>query len=418
MNNIIEYISENAKNKNPDPIKKLYEHMNNTDMISLGGGLPNPKTFIFSSINFNCYKNNSSKYNSRIDNTSISPIYKCLQYGTGKGLSEYYKIVYNLTRVFHSPIYNEWDVIPSAGNTDALDKIIRLLFNKDDYIISDKYTYPGFISNATSSSINIVGIEMDNEGILPNTLDNMLKNVDLKYKIKALYLIPTGQNPTGITMSYNRKKEIYKLAQKYDLIIIEDDPYYHIQFNNIIPSFLSLDTDGRVIRLDSFSKILAPGLRCGWITASKCLINYLIEYNESSIQSPCGISQGIIAQLIENDLKLDGWKDHLCFISNIYKDKRNFIIKIIQKYLNINVKYEIPQSGMFLWIEITSKKKNMQEIFDEIIKNKVLIIPGHFFNVTNNNNDYKHFIRISFSYENNDNLEKAIKQLNNALKDI
>lgn len=177
----------------------------------------------------------------------------------------------------------------TIGSTSALDIAYRMFTTRGEYILAEEYTFPAAIETATPLGLKCVGVNMDAEGLLPSHMDSILTNWDPSTHAGApkpwlLYTVPSGQNPTGATQGEQRRREIYRVAQKHDIFILEDEPYYFLQMQpytgpftpsppppssheeflkSLVPSFLSMDVDGRVMRMDSFSKVIAPGTRMG-----------------------------------------------------------------------------------------------------------------------------------------------------------
>merc|ERR1711976_1144553 len=162
-------------------------------------------------------------------------------------------------------------VLPTIGNMDAVNKVFEAVLNPGDHIIVEQPTYPVGIVSPHALGAKHLGVEVDQDGLIPASLREVLSKwrpedaKDPKSDIpRLLYTIPNAQNPSGAMLSLERKKEVYKIAQEYNLLILEDDPYYFAMFNKKPdPSFLAMDVDGRVIRCDSFSKVISPGLRTG-----------------------------------------------------------------------------------------------------------------------------------------------------------
>jgi aromatic amino acid aminotransferase I len=181
-----------------------------------------------------------------------------------------------LNQIIHSPPYSDWQCTLTAGSTYAWDTALRVFCERGDYILMEEYTFASAAETAFPLGIKVAGIPMDEQGLIPEAMDKILGDWDVAArgarKPHVLYTIPTGQNPTGATQSAERRHAVYKVAQKHDLIIVEDEPYYFLQMqpytsgdaspvpppssheefiNSLVPSFLSMDTDGRVVRLES-----------------------------------------------------------------------------------------------------------------------------------------------------------------------
>ncbi|KAJ2373229.1 hypothetical protein H4S02_008931, partial [Coemansia sp. RSA 2611] len=383
--------TEATKCRRNSPLKSLLKYMQaDPSLLSLGAGLPHPDTFPFISVTATVAEAGKSAVDAtaRHDDVSITArgptaategLERFLQYGNGRGMPSYAKFAQEHTERVHSPIYDDWDVVVSAGNTDAFVKALMLFCQSGDTLIVDEWTYPAIIETVGPMNIGLAPVQMDGEGIVPAALDALCSNWSTAKgadapRPRVAYMIPTAQNPTGATMSMQRKQAIYAVAKKHDLVIIEDDPYYYLQFGDyrpadeaadpedrhsdlpgvtgLIPSLLSMDTDGRVIRLDSFSKILAPGLRCGWITAPKYMTDKIQFHNETSVQQPAGLSQAIVSKLVNESWGHEGWERHLVQIQRDYAMRRDRFVELCLKHLKGKVEFTVPSAGMFLWFRV------------------------------------------------------------------
>ena len=279
----------------------------------------------------------------------------------------------NRYQLYHDPPYADWACILTGGNTSALDLAFRILAERGDFILVEEYTYPTALETGVPLGMRFVGVKMDGEGMLPDHLNEILDHWDPDCregkKPHLLYIIPTGQNPSGATQSLARRKEIYKVAQRHDLYILEDDPYYFIQMKtetptslgpkptlsqedfmkSIVPSYLRLDTDGRVLRMDSFSKIIAPGSRTGWITASEQVIERFIRAHETSLQNPSGFSQVMLYKLLHDSWGHAGMMHWLSYLQTEYAQRRDNLITACKAHLPLEVvSWVTPMAGFFV----------------------------------------------------------------------
>ncbi|KAJ2690395.1 hypothetical protein IWW39_000794 [Coemansia spiralis] len=455
--------TEATKCRRNSPLKSLLKYMQaDPSLLSLGAGLPHPDTFPFISVTATVAEAGKSAVDAtaRHDDVSINArgptaategLERFLQYGNGRGMPSYAKFAQEHTERVHSPIYDDWDVVVSAGNTDAFVKALMLFCQSGDTLIVDEWTYPAIIETVGPMNIGLAPVQMDGEGIVPAALDALCSNWSTAKgadapRPRVAYMIPTAQNPTGATMSMQRKQAIYAVAKKHDLVIIEDDPYYYLQFGDyrpadetadpedryndlpgvtgLIPSLLSMDTDGRVIRLDSFSKILAPGLRCGWITAPKYMTDKIQFHNETSVQQPAGLSQAIVSKLVNESWGHEGWERHLVQIQRDYAMRRDRFVELCLKHLKGKVEFTVPSAGMFLWFrvllseEMQDRDGAMQEVFESMIANHVLLVPGYMFSPLGATPEVlsRPFVRAAFSYTSVDDFETAITRLAKALE--
>ena len=300
-----------------------------------------------------------------------------------------------------------------------------------------------------------IGVKMDEQGLLPSHLDSIISNWDSAAyngapKPWLLYTVPSGQNPTGATQSKQRRKEIYRVAQKHDIYILEDEPYFFLQMqpytgpnapdvpppsshaafiDALVPSLLSMDIDGRVMRMDSFSKVIAPGMRLGWITASEQIIERFVRHSEVSTQNPSGPSQLIMFKLLEETWGHRGYLDWLINIRLEYTKMRDNICYACEKHLPREVaSWNPPMAGMFHWIKIDWQKhpskegkyKSMLEIEDEIfhaaIDRGTLTSKGSWFRAEIGNPGDDMFFRTTFAAAPVDQVAEAIERFGNALR--
>ncbi|EMC93965.1 hypothetical protein BAUCODRAFT_74593 [Baudoinia panamericana UAMH 10762] len=251
-----------------------------------------------------------------------------LQYGTAQGYPPLYYFIREFTRDHMHPNcpYNGGpEVILTCGNTDGFSKVLQALSNEwseeKDWIrdreglLVEEFCYMNAVQAARPRGLNIVPVKIDDEGMKadgPGGLRDVLEKWDTKKgkRPHLMYMVTMGQNPTSGVLSLQRRRDIIALCNQYDIIIVEDDPYWYLQFptstassgyaflDSLVPSFINVDTEGRVIRLDTFSKTVAPGCRLGWISAQPALVERILRITETSTQQPSGFVQSMIAELI------------------------------------------------------------------------------------------------------------------------
>lgn len=304
-----------------------------------------------------------------------------MNYGYSAGSPQALRFFTEHVELIHNPPYEDWDCCLSCGNTSALDIAFRILCNPGDTVLVEQYTYSGAMASAKAQSLEVLGIEMDSLGLVPEYLDQKLQNWDHARGKKpfVLYMIPTGQNPTGTTQSLQRRKAIYDIAQRHDLYILEDDPYYFLHMGkaalestnqqgsgiaageeyikSLPASYLSMDTSGRVLRMDTTSKILAPGLRCGWMTGCAQIIDKVVNYSEVGVLCPSGPSQLMVYKLLDETWGHEGFFGWLRSLSVQYRCRRDYLVEACRRYLPSNIcRWKVPEHGMFLWIRIDTSE--------------------------------------------------------------
>ncbi|KXH25924.1 hypothetical protein CSAL01_04478 [Colletotrichum salicis] len=305
MVDLSHHINTKSKARHPSPLKDIIKFMAYDGMVSFAGGLPHPSLFPLEQAKFDCLSpavpltaDRHSVDQEKADELSLKfgrglstgdlDLTQFLQYGSGAGNRQLIALAKELTEKVHSPPC-EYECLLHPGNTNAWAKVVGLLCEDDDFVIVEEFTYPSAQALWIPMGIKAVPVAADAAGIMAKNLRTLLLNWDERERgarrPRVLYLVPVGSNPTGITISTQRRREIYKICVECDIIIVEDDPYYFLQYpgygtfvetsftpkpipeflKTLVPTFLSMDTQGRVIRLDSFSKTLFPGLRLGFV---------------------------------------------------------------------------------------------------------------------------------------------------------
>lgn len=344
-----------------------------SEIISLSTGRPSPAYFPFESISFSfppASKFSDPGSRSASPDMTITTVGKhdiatkdaetdlgtSLGYGYSAGAESLVRFLTPHVEQSHNPPYSTWSTILTSGSTMALDQILRILCNRGDTVLAEKHTFSGFTECALPLGLLSIGVEMDSEGLIPSSLAHVMETWDTTHgpRPKMLYMIPTGQNPTGSTQPLHRRTQIYALAEKHNLFIIEDDPYYHLQYTRpLLPSYLALDTAGRVVRLDSMSKILAPGLRCGWLTGPAWLTERVLNLVDVGTVAPSGVSQLMVCQLLDRTWGPDGFEKWLTWLSGEYQGRAEVMVRACEDSLPKGLcKWVRPKAGLFFTVHL------------------------------------------------------------------
>ncbi len=369
-------------------MKATARYLKTPGIISLGGGLPSSEYFPIEKLTVKVPTVPHFSEAETRDNGKTLEVGKhdvaegkgaydleiALNYGQGIGSAQMLRFVTEHVEIIHRPRYQDWQCTLTVGNTSALDIALRMFTRPGQFILMDEYTFSSAIQTARPMGVEVVGVNMDAEGLIPEHLDDILSNWDEQARDGAekpflLYAVPCGQNPTGATQGLERRKRIYAVAQKHDLYILEDDPYYFLQMQPyqatdhspplpstheeflaaLIPSFLSLDTDGRVMRMDSFSKVIAPGMRTGFITASEQIVERVVRHQEMSVQNPSGLSQLTLYKLLDEHWGHGGFLDWLVYLRGEYTRRRDVMLRACETHLPKDaVRWHPPAAGMFV----------------------------------------------------------------------
>jgi DNA-binding transcriptional MocR family regulator len=445
-----------------------------------------------------------------------------LQYGTAQGYPPLYSFLRQFTRENlqpNVPYLNGPEIILTCGNTDGFSKTLEAFTNawseERDWIrerpgiLCEEFAYMSAIQNARPRGLQIVPVKIDLEGMLPDGpggLEDVLENWDESKgrRPHLMYTVTIGQNPTSGTLSIQRRKDLYALCSKYDVLIIEDDPYWYLQFpsaasseaearntalpptppvhkfekstgypflDSLVPSYLNFDYDGRVIRLDTFSKTVAPGCRLGWITAQPAIIERILRITESSTQQPSGFVQSMISELIMgpqpvasefNKLSrkdqasftgwnVDGWVRWLEGLRGTYERRMNRMCTYLEDgrfqlkqgtpvktsesdwaVISKTQMYELdwPRGGMFVWVKMHfethplwsvvpgAKLGSSLWVFMTTSPYLVLVAPGLMFSPTPEIAEAEgwKYYRLCFAAVDEEEVDKSSKRFAEAIK--
>lgn len=261
------------------------------------------------------------------------------------------------------------DIIITSGAQQGIELTCKVLCNDNDTIICEKPSFIGSLNSFKSYAVNLVGVEIEDGGISIEKLEQTLKD---NKNTRLIYVIPNFQNPSGTTMSLEKRKAVLELANKYDVVILEDNPYGDLRFaGEHVPSIKSMDKQGRVIYCGSFSKILAPGLRVGFVVGNKEIMQKIVVCKQCS-----DVHTSILSQLICNGFleKVD-YKEHIAGLCDIYREKSGLMLSEMEKHFSKEITYVKPEGGLFVWCTLPDKI-DMMEFCTTAVHNKVAVVPG------------------------------------------
>ena len=360
------------------------------DVISFAAGNPAPEAFPVEAVR---------EITARI--LSENPI-AALQYSITEGYTPLRDTVRKRLGFQNSYDPDMDDVIITSGGQQGNELSCKVLLNEGDTLICESPSFIGSLNSFKSYNVNLVGVEMDDEGIDPEKLESTLK---ANPNTKVIYLIPNFQNPTGNCMSFERRKTVYELARKYNVVILEDNPYGEIRFEGEhIPSVKSLDTDGRVIYCGSFSKVLAPGIRVGFVSAPKEIIQKIVVCKQVE-----DVHTNILAQMTADEFmnKYD-FEAHLEKIREIYRKKCGLMLSEIDKNFSKKITVTRPQGGLFIWATLP-EGCDMMGFCKKAVDSKVAVVPGNAFTV--HETDPINSFRLNFSTPTDEQLVKGCQIL-------
>ncbi|KAI5738712.1 hypothetical protein M8J77_010297 [Diaphorina citri] len=409
-----EFMTQLSKNRNPSALRELTILLAKMppDTIFLGVGSPNPNLYPFESMTVKL------KDGTTLD-MSGPKLTKVLQYLPSAGYTPLPPLLKDFQDKFHGA--QDWtrkDILITSGAQEGTYLAMNMLLNPGDPLLVQNPLYPGFADIFRPMEVETIPIHMDENGMRPDLLAQVLEERSkMKHKKmpKVLYVNPTASNPTGTLLSEDRKKQIYQIARQYDLIILEDDPYYFVHFLDKDPlSFLSMDQDQRVIRFDSFSKTLSAGLRLGYVTAPKAFIDRMNLHLQVTTMHSSGIGQ-LVAHELLSTWGCDGYRKYLAEVRKFYKGRRDNVLQAADKYLTGLGTWAIPQGGMFLWVTLKPVKDLRSLVTEQCVREKLLVAPGYAFNI--DSKDSNQYIRISYSVATEEQAQEGIKVLGKLIRE-
>ena len=365
------------------------------EVISFAGGLPAPELFPIEEM---------KKVDEAIYNEEGR---KAVQYGTTEGyvpLRE--KICKRMKDKFFVDCKPE-DVVVTTGSQQALFILAQILVDKDQTILMESPSYMGAIMAFDPVGPKYTEVPTDDQGIVPEELEKILAADD---SIRMIYVIPEFQNPTGITWPVERRKAFMDIVNKYDVVVLEDDPYGEIRYDiEKLPSLKSMDTQGKVVFLGSFSKIFMPGLRLGWIVANPEIIDKFVKFKQAVDLGTSTFGQRQAAYF----LKMFDMEAHIAKITALYAKRRDLMYQSMEKYFPEGVTFTYPKGGLFTWVTLP-EGMDAKELMPKCLAKDVAYVPGGIFYP--NGGNANHF-RLNYSNMPEDRIVEGIKRLGDVLKE-
>ena len=389
------YYSERIKNTPSSFIREILKVTQRPEIISFAGGLPNPISFPQEELKISM---------NRITDKFGAKIY---QYSTTMGLDSLREfIVERYKKIWSMPIDID-NVIITTGSQQALDLIGKVFVDEHDKIMVEKPSYLGLLQSFSMYFAEFVQTKLNDDGLDIPELKQTLKT----YKPKLAYLIPNFQNPTGLTYSLENRKAVFETIKDEDMILIQDDPYGELRFEDgeRLP-YIGLNQTEKNIYLGSFSKIVTPGMRLGYIIASKEIIKMLETAKQASDLHSNIFGQYLISDYLQNN-DLD---KHIDKIKKLYKTQAGAMVEAMKKYFPTDVKFTIPKGGMFSWVTLAENVSSV-DLFDKAIKKNVAFVPGDPFYVKERN---VNTLRLNYTNADCETIEEGIKRLSEALKEV
>jgi 2-aminoadipate transaminase len=393
--------AQRTKTAKSSIIRELLKLTQRPEVISFAGGLPAPEIFPVERFREACQQVLTT-------NPSIA-----LQYGPTEGYRPLRELI-----VAHMARYGILatvdNILITSGSQQALDLIAKLLINRGDRILVESPTYLGALQAFDLMGAEYVTVPTDDDGLQTDEMERALRSGP-----KFMYILPNFQNPGGTTLSRPRRDELVLLSDKYGIPIIEDDPYGQLRYEGEhIPPLVVLDRTnllrdngyllGNVIYLSTFSKVLAPGLRLGWIVAPPDVITHLVQLKQST-----DLHTSSFTQMVAYEVARDGFmEEHVKLIRRVYKERRDAMLEALHNYFPPEVSWTHPHGGLFLWVTLPSGIDTMK-LLDTALRQDVAFVPGEpFFPSGQESGSH---MRLNFSNAKPEQIREGIRRLSIAV---
>jgi 2-aminoadipate transaminase len=384
-------------------IRELLKFTERPDVISFAGGLPAPDVFPLEEFAEACQrvmKNQGAQ---------------ALQYGTTEGYLPLREMIMRHTARFGLEVTPD-NILITSGSQQALDLLGRILINRGDRILVESPTYLGALQAWNAYGAEYVAVPFDEYGMITDALENALRTGP-----KFIYVLPNFQNPTGVTLSLERRYKLIELADRFGVPIIEDDPYGQLRYEGEhLPSVTVLDGRyrddcntvyrGNVIYLSTFSKTLAPGIRLAWVVAPPEVIHKLIMAKQAA-----DLNTAVFNQIVAYEVSRGGFLDrHIQLIRKVYKERRDVMLASLDAYCPPGVDWTHPAGGLFLWATLP-EDIDAADALKIAVERKVAFVPGESFHP---NGGGKNTLRLNFSNASQENIREGIHRMAGVFKEM
>ncbi|WP_226035546.1 PLP-dependent aminotransferase family protein [Aquibacillus saliphilus] len=379
--------SQRVRYMKSSAVRDILKVVNQGDVISFAGGLPDESLFPVEAVR-------------QAFDKAITSGNKALQYGETEGVMELREKLSE--RMANKNIHRSpEDILVTSGSQQAIDLFSRIMFNPGDIILTENPTYLAALQVFDSYEARIIPVDADEDGMIEEDLEEKI----IRFKPKCIYVVPTYSNPGGKVWSLERRKKLLKLAQKYHVVIFEDDPYGDIQFDqeDSPPSIASMDNNKFVMYTSTFSKTVVPAMRIGWIVGPHQIIRLMAQAKQATDLHTNSISQHALVHLL-NDFNLD---QHIQMIRQTYYERMLVMKGILDSVKNDQLSYMVPKGGMFFWVSMPSDV-NTTELLKKAVDKGVAFVPGAPFYVSN---PQENTMRLNFTNATPDLIKEGMERL-------
>lgn len=382
--------SQKMQNMKPSAIREIFKSLGMPGAISFAAGNPAPESFPV------------DRMEKIAADIFAEEAAAALQYGTTEGYPPLRELVTKRLKEKFGVDTDRNTTLITSGGQQAIELFCKVMCNEGDVVICENPSFIGALNAFRSLGVRPVGVELEDDGISIDGLEAALK---AHPNAKFLYLIPTFHNPAGITMSYEKRCAVYRLAQQYDVMILEDNPYGDLRFaGEDLPTLKSMDVDGRVLYCCTFSKILSAGMRVGYASGCEAVIQKMVIAKQVEDVHSNQFFQMLCARFMQQ-YDLD---EHIASIRDLYRRKCGLMVSLLEQYMPAEVKFTRPEGGLFLWCTLPDGV-SVPALVKALADKAVFVVPGTTFNCDETAPSQS--FRLNYSTPSEEQIERGIKLL-------
>jgi 2-aminoadipate transaminase len=387
------HYAERTSGLSASEVRALFAVASRPEVVSLAGGMPYVSALP------------TELVTAALERT-VTERSTALQYGSGQGMPVLREQILDVMALegIHA---SADDVVVTTGSQHALELISKIFLDPGDVVIAEGPSYVTALVVFRSFQADVSHVAMDENGIIPEALRERIASVEAAgRRIKFLYLIPTFQNPAGVTLSWQRRLEILEIARAHNILVIEDNPYGLLYFDSPPPQAMrSIEEDG-VVYLGTFSKTFAPGLRVGWALAPHAIREKLVLANEAAVLSPSSFTQTVISEY----LAAADWRKQIDIFRGVYKERRDAMLTALEDYLP-KLSWTVPNGGFYVWLTLPAHLDS-KAMLPRAVKELVAYTPGTAFF---SDGDGRNKMRLSFCYPQPDFIAEGVRRLSTVI---
>lgn len=393
-----DYFSDNAKQMQGSEIREFFKLTEKPEVISFAGGFPSKDCLPGEEVD-------------KMSNKLLAEAREgMLQYSPTEGQEDLRKYVVKVMQKKGIDVEID-NILITSGSQQGLDLVSKVFVNPGDKVLTEAPSYVGGLGAIRNYRGDIIGIKVDDKGIRIDVLEEKLEELATKNQTpKFIYLIPDFNNPTGLSIATERRKRLVELAEKYQFLILEDDPYSKLRYEGMEkPAIKSFDHKGHVIYLGSFSKIFIPGIRIGWMVAHKEIIDKMILAKQATDLCTNSLGQRLVTACGEAGMI----EDQIQKLRGFYQRKRDKTLEALNEYFPPEVSWTKPEGGFYTWIELPENLDSKELLFTALEEENVAFVSGRAFQT---NGQGQNAFRLSFSQPSLEEIEEGLARLGGLIK--